>query len=342
MLQSATPDLLQSGRALLPFLVAHLPFLVPLGWFVSALGAIIAYFQNRQGAPVSLRSILRFCVPPEIVRHRSLRLDLAFSAVLAIISPLLIAPILISSFVIATFTYHRLGAIFGPAEQAEPGWGTRAAILIMCVVTHDFAQFHFHFALHKIALLWETHKVHHSAEVLVPISGRRIHPLEQAMEVACESVVVGVALAVISYGCGLRLQDNLIAGADAAFVVGIFSFYHLRHSHVRLTYGWLEYIFMSPTQHQIHHAYDKHLWDKNFGQMFAIWDQLWGTIVYSRQAPVFHVGLPEAHRSGYDKVWKLYLMPVRNIGLMGYGWLAKLVSRQRSQRAPAADLSTTS
>jgi hypothetical protein len=46
-----------------------------------------------------------------------------------------------------------------------------------------------------------------------------------------------------------------------------------------LSYGRiLEHVLISPSQHQVHHSVDpKHL-DKNFGEIFAIWDWIFGTL----------------------------------------------------------------
>jgi sterol desaturase/sphingolipid hydroxylase (fatty acid hydroxylase superfamily) len=328
MPHDAIAVVLQAWQALYAFAICHGVAMVLLTWVTSGLGAVFAYWQNHRGERLSLGGLIRFCVPREMLTHRSLRLDIGYCMVLQLGFPILVAPVLIGNFVIATAVYRELTNLFGPAGQADASLALWLGLVAACVVAHDCVQFHLHYAYHKVAVLWETHKVHHSTEFLVPISNRRLHPLQELADSGGTAVVVGGLLAVVSYTLGLRLQNNLIAGADAYFMVNIFSFYHLRHSHVRLTYGWLERVLLSPTQHQIHHAYDTHLWDKNFGLLLSVWDQLWGTIVYSEAAPVFHVGLPEAYRSDYDTVWKLFLMPLRRIA--EHGWRAAAAARLRA------------
>ena len=57
---------------------------------------------------------------------------------------------------------------------------------------------------------------------------------------------------------------------------------NLRHSHVKLKYpSFLEYIFISPHQHQIHHSDNPIHFNKNMGSKLAIWDWLLGTLVLS-------------------------------------------------------------
>ena len=54
---------------------------------------------------------------------------------------------------------------------------------------------------------------------------------------------------------------------------------NLRHSHVWLSFGpvW-EHIFISPAQHQVHHSIDKQHYNKNYGEVLAIWDWMFGTL----------------------------------------------------------------
>jgi hypothetical protein len=41
--------------------------------------------------------------------------------------------------------------------------------------------------------------------------------------------------------------------------------------------GWLEYIFVTPSHHRVHHASNALYLDKNMGTVFIIWDKLFGT-----------------------------------------------------------------
>ena len=59
---------------------------------------------------------------------------------------------------------------------------------------------------------------------------------------------------------------------------------NLRHSHVGIRYWkWVEYIFISPGQHQLHHSIDLRHYDKNFGVALAIWDLMFGSLAFSEK-----------------------------------------------------------
>jgi hypothetical protein len=52
----------------------------------------------------------------------------------------------------------------------------------------------------------------------------------------------------------------------------------MQHSMVNWTYGWIgRWVVFSPIGHRIHHSMEREHWDKNYGDMFVIWDRLFGT-----------------------------------------------------------------
>jgi sterol desaturase/sphingolipid hydroxylase (fatty acid hydroxylase superfamily) len=67
--------------------------------------------------------------------------------------------------------------------------------------------------------------------------------------------------------------------------VGLVHFFYQYWYHTQLigNLGWLERVLVTPQQHAIHHAMNPQYIDKNFGQWFSVWDQLFGT--YQRPIP---------------------------------------------------------
>ena len=56
---------------------------------------------------------------------------------------------------------------------------------------------------------------------------------------------------------------------------------------------YLEFIFISPFQHQIHHSSDPRHFNKNMGSKLAIWDYLFGTLVLSASTSKVNFGIPK-------------------------------------------------
>jgi sterol desaturase/sphingolipid hydroxylase (fatty acid hydroxylase superfamily) len=59
----------------------------------------------------------------------------------------------------------------------------------------------------------------------------------------------------------------------------------LTHTEKIKKLGWLEYIFVTPSHHRVHHASNPKYLDKNMGTVFIIWDKLFGTFQPELPAP---------------------------------------------------------
>lgn len=66
---------------------------------------------------------------------------------------------------------------------------------------------------------------------------------------------------------------------------------NLRHSHVPISFGPVERVFISPKQHQIHHSKQVEHFDKNLGVSLSVWDQMFGTYVSSQGVKKLRFGL---------------------------------------------------
>jgi sterol desaturase/sphingolipid hydroxylase (fatty acid hydroxylase superfamily) len=91
--------------------------------------------------------------------------------------------------------------------------------------------------------------------------------------VSVRAAASGAVLGLSAYPFGDSIDFITILGANAAAFLFNFAGMHLRHSHVRLSYGpFLDRLFISPILHRTHHGLAPQHWGKNFGGIFAIWD----------------------------------------------------------------------
>ena len=160
-------------------------------------------------------------------------------------------------------------------------------------IVDDYSRYWTHRALHRIPILWEFHKVHHSATTLTPLTIFRTHPVEAIVfsmrGALVQGTVVGAAFAV--FGSNLNLFT--ILGANILSVLFHVVGSNLRHSHIQLRYPrGLERWLVSPAQHQLHHSVSEEHFDKNFGVAFSCWDLIHGTHHFS-QARRLTYGLTE-------------------------------------------------
>jgi sterol desaturase/sphingolipid hydroxylase (fatty acid hydroxylase superfamily) len=152
--------------------------------------------------------------------------------------------------------------------------------------------------------------VHHSAEVLTPVTVYRTHPVEDLVNAMITAVFVGLATAV--HGGGTQLQPSLptVLGVNVIAFLFFLVAFQLRHSHIWLSYGpWLSRVLISPAQHQIHHSSEVRHWDKNFGFIFAFWDALFRTLYVPRHHETFPLGVPNMNPAEFSSVASLYFLP---------------------------------
>jgi len=297
--------------------------LMLLSWFSALAGTVVYYvWQHRRGPdePRTVRNFLAFCVPGPLLANRSLRTDIGFALLIKVFDVVALAPLLVGSGLIAAYVHHLAMRGLGPRELVEPGWITWVAVIAGATLLQDFVIFIRHYGEHRIRLLWEFHKVHHSPEDLFPTANRRHHPFERLFEAATNSASAGLFVGLACYALRVPVVDTVFFGVEAMYVLDLLSCYHLRHSHVPLSYGRFERFFLSPAQHQLHHSCEVRDWDVNFGTILSVWDRLFGTIRYTDHAYRFERGLLREERADYDTLPKLIVVPVLRAGGLVAEW----------------------
>lgn len=229
----------------------------------------------------------------------------------------LIGPYLIYGLYLAFYTNEFWISTFGYASFSLSTTQTLILYTITLTIVGDFATYVVHYTMHKIPWLWEFHKIHHSATSLNPVTQYRIHPIELLINNAKSIIVFGVVTGTFDYLSNHQVNKMMFLGANVFSVLFLFWGANLRHSHVKLKYyNFLEYIFISPVQHQIHHSNNEKHFDKNMGAKLAIWDWLFGTLIRSRSVGKLQFGLGKEDPY-YNSFLKNLYMPFLNI--LGWG-----------------------
>ena len=200
-----------------------------------------------------------------------------------------------------------------PETPVQPGLITDIAVTAGIVVASDLGFFVSHYLQHRIPLLWEFHKVHHSAEVLHPVTAYRSHPVDEAIKMTIVGSGIGVVLGLSAYLVGQPVEGVTVLGVNVLVLIYSVAGAHLRHSHVWLSYGPLDRVFVSPAMHQIHHSCESRHSDKNLGGMFTIWDRLAGTLYLPHAQETLPLGLHSEEHREYTSVLRLYLLPFAKI-----------------------------
>lgn len=292
---------------LIAMVLAAAPFYAS-ATLLAAIGAVVCYGQSRPAAARSLADFIAFALPRRILFHRSARLDLWFMLVRALAHPLFAAPFAFSAVAAGKWLAGR-PALASNAISMTPA--VAVALMVALIVANDFARFFAHYLAHRVPVLWAFHKVHHSAEVLIPPTALRLHPVDELFLFIALAVANTLVFAVFLSFFPIDVAAAARLSLDAYLILYGLSFYPLRHSHLPLRFGaTLERVLMSPAMHQLHHSGDPRHYGRNLGLAFSLWDRLFGTFAPPERDASGPLGLGAAERGAYDSVWALYTTPV--------------------------------
>jgi len=301
-----------------------------------AIAGVVFLYRRRAPDRASITGFIAFVAPRQIYGHRSARVDYWFFYVNAVLCGLILAP-LVAAPAVATFVAHMLGAP-APAPAASGSWWS-IGLTIATLLAMDFALYIGHYLQHKVPLLWEFHKVHHSAEVLTPITAFRVHPVDDLLTLGLTALFTGVAQGLFHVTVGTGIADIDVLGVNVLLFAWYIFGFHVRHSHVWLAYpAWLSHIFVSPAQHQIHHSNAPRHFDKNMGFIFAFWDAIVGTLYVPKAREDLTYGLHGEEPGQFASVPALYMRPFLNLWAMrsravGVGMIAPPTAAARRPSA---------
>ena len=276
------------------------------GYIISSMVLALLYFYYTKRST-------RVITSSKLWLHPSAKLDYYYFFLSYFINMFLLIPLIISAKAIALSVNKFLYLQF---DYFENSYFSYEAIVFMYTLTlfifSDFTRYWLHRFLHTIPFLWEFHKVHHSAKVLTPFTFYRVHPVENFLFGLRYSLSVGVVTGVFIYFFGAKIDIYMILGVNIFLFIFSFIGSNLRHSHVPISYGkFLEKIFISPKQHQIHHS--KKYFNKNYGGYISIWDRVFGSFKYSYEVDVLKFGLKKEQMSDYTSIYKILFKPFYNL-----------------------------
>ena len=133
---------------------------------------------------------------------------------------------------------------------------------VLAFVLYDFCYYWLHRLGHERTLLWAAHVAHHQSE-------------EYNLTTALRQTSTGFLFGWIFY------IPLFLVGVPAEVFVTVASLNLLYQFWVHTEHipklGWYEWIFVTPSNHRVHHAQNDLYMDRNYGGVFILWDRLFGT-----------------------------------------------------------------
>ncbi|MGH7437455.1 MAG: sterol desaturase family protein, partial [Polyangiaceae bacterium] len=282
------------------------------GLYVLSMG-IPAWFvwRSRRREGSESRGFFAYAFDRGVYGHRSARQDYVYFFVNGLLYYGLVAQLLGSERPFAVLVYGALTKAFGPlASPLLGGLGAKILFTLASVLLFDLATFLLHYAMHTMSVLWPFHKIHHSAEVLTPVTLFRMHPVDLLLSTAAVLAFTGAGLGVFGYLAGQPMSEYQVFGINVVVFLFYLTGYNLRHSQIWLGYpAWLSHVLISPAQHQVHHSTDPRHKDRNLGLIFAFWDAMAGTLYVPRAYEAVEYGVTREERNPYRSVSGLFVKP---------------------------------
>ena len=153
-------------------------------------------------------------------------------------------------------------------------------------VAYDFFYYWNHRLGHEMSILWAAHVVHHSSEDYNLTTALR------QTSGAVFSWIFYLPLALVGF------TPEMIITVGALNLVYQF-WVHTQHI---ATLGWMEKVFVTPSNHRVHHAQNRIYIDKNYGGVFILWDRLFSTYMPEKKEEPVVFGIRGALNS-FNPIW---------------------------------------
>ena len=181
---------------------------------------------------------------------------------------------------------------------------------IVLLFAEDLCFWLEHYVDHSCRLFWAVHVTHHSSPEFNLSTGFRS----------------SVLMPLYKYMYFIPLALAGFNPLDAMFMYSITQIYGIlvHTQHVKKLPRWIEYIFVTPSHHRVHHASNIPYLDRNMGMLFIIWDRMFGTFTEEMPEEVPHFGLTKPIDN-----------PVHPVRIITHEW--QEIGRDLGQKIPIKD-----
>ncbi|WP_373987632.1 sterol desaturase family protein [Duganella sp. BuS-21] len=189
---------------------------------------------------------------------------------------------------VAVFEQYRLATL--PISSV---WVWAGALL-----AYDFCYYWAHRMGHEVGVLWAAHVVHHSSEY---------YNLSTALRQTSSGWLFG----------WIFYLPMALAGVPPIVMVGVglidLLYQYWVHTEMVGRLGWLDRVFVTPSNHRVHHGQNDYCIDRNYGGILILWDRWFGTfaderddekIIYGVRSPLRSLNPLWANVHYYADLWR--------------------------------------
>ncbi len=322
---------MQYFQALSEFLATQLIFVLAypilpgqrIFWLYLCTSSILAFYvfyvatRSAPARQLSLRAFIKFLLPADVWRTSSAWLDVRYfffhQIFRVVIYGVFLTGVLNLVFQIVTGGPNLIAASSTATNAGITGLVISTVYMFALIGFVDFASYGIHYIQHKVPLLWEFHKVHHSLEVMHPLSNYREHPIDNIVYAAGTGAAYGLFMGLAANLLGTVPSLPQLMGVPLLMLAFNLLGYNLRHSHVWLRWpGRWSMVFASPAHHHVHHSCHPDHIDKNFAFILPCWDILFRTYQMPETNEDVRFGISMNYVNEYNSCLGIYYIPFKN------------------------------
>lgn len=157
--------------------------------------------------------------------------------------------------------------------KISPTWWS----FILCFVAIDFARYWAHSVAHEQRFWWATHVTHHNSEKYNFSVSFRLSWTQHIKFIFFIPVIMMGFDPFVFFIC---------------HQIAVLYQFWIHTEYIEKLPAPIEYIFVTPSHHRVHHARDEHYLDKNYGSTLIIWDRMFGTFMPEGERPNYGITKP--------------------------------------------------
>jgi len=193
------------------------------------------------------------------------------------------------------YVYYLLTQYFSLPLMDASHWFT----WVLAMVLYDFCYYWLHRLGHERTILWAAHVAHHQSED---------YNLTTALRQTSTGWLLGWIFYIPMYLLGIPAEVVVTVGS----INLIYQFWV--HSEHIPKLGWYEWIFVTPSNHRVHHAQNDLYMDRNYGGLFILWDRLFGTFQEEQEdePPIYGIRGPLRSFNPFKALTHIYVDMARD------------------------------
>ncbi|MFQ3173742.1 MAG: sterol desaturase/sphingolipid hydroxylase (fatty acid hydroxylase superfamily) [Flavobacterium sp.] len=148
---------------------------------------------------------------------------------------------------------------------------------ILCIIAIDFFRYWSHRLTHVNRFWWATHVTHHNSEKYNLSVAFRLGWTQHIKFIFFIPVILMGFDPVLFFIC---------------HQIEVLYQFWIHTEYIRKLPALIEYIFVTPSHHRVHHSTNDQYLDKNFGSTLIIWDRIFGTFKAEQERAVYGITKP--------------------------------------------------